>query len=314
MLLTKRKLDLSPTASSVRLARSWVTQILTDIGRGDLVDSAELGVSELVTNALIHSQPPLSIRLRGTRDHPRIEVLDGSPDPPRATSVTPTPDEVSSINLTTFGRGLTLVAMMSRSWGADLSHDGTSKAVWFEPAAELRDEDADLRGVVFGGLEPEEQVPTSPTSDQVPVLLLRLPATMFGLLRRYHFELRREMRLLSMSAPGEYPLAVRISETFADGDRQRRQAIGISRLDKAILAGEQSVDLQYYVSSDTPETMGRIRDQLEEAYDTFSDDQLLAMRPPQLLTELQTWYFTEFEKQGRGEPPTPWTGPLTLDP
>lgn len=314
MLLTKRKLDLPPTASSVRLARSWVTQILADIGRADLVDAAELGVSELVTNALIHSQPPLSIRLRGTHDHPRIEVLDGSPHPPQPTSVTPTPDEVSSINLTTFGRGLTLVAMMSRSWGADLNHDGTGKTVWFEPAAELREEDADLRGVIFGGLEPEEHVPTTPTSDQVPVLLLRLPAAMFGMLRRYHFELRREMRLLSMSAPAEYPLAVRISEAFADGDRQRRQAIGISRLDKAIVAGEQSIDLQYYVSSDAPATMGRIRDLLEDAYETFSSDQLLSMRPPPVLTDLQSWYFSEFENQGRGEPPTPWTGPLTLDP
>lgn len=314
MLLTKRKLDLPPTATSVRLARSWVTQILNEIDRSDLVDAAELGVSELVTNALIHSQPPLSIRLRGTRDHPRIEVLDSSPDPPQPTSVTPTPDEVSSINLTTFGRGLTLVAMMSRNWGADLNHDGTGKTVWFEPAAELRDEDADLRGVVFGGREPEVQAPASPTAEHVPVLLGRLPATMFGLLRRYHFELRREMRLLSMSAPSEYPLAVRISETFTIGDRQRRQAIGVARLDQAIIGGEQAVDLQYYVSSDTPATMARIRDQLEEAYDTFSDDQLLAMRPPQLLTELQSWYFTEFERQGRGEPPNPWTGPLTLDP
>ena len=87
--LTKRSLVLPATPPSVKLARSWVSKILEEIGRGDLVDAAQLGVSELVTNALIHSQPPLSVRVRGTIDHPRIEVVDSSPVPPQRTPVTP---------------------------------------------------------------------------------------------------------------------------------------------------------------------------------------------------------------------------------
>src|SRR6201747_2582884 len=100
--LTKRSLVLPASPPSVRLARSWVSQILAEIGREDLVDAAQLGVSELVTNALIHSQPPLSVRVRGTVDHPRIEVGDSSPVPPPPAPNAPAPEDVDDFNVTTF--------------------------------------------------------------------------------------------------------------------------------------------------------------------------------------------------------------------
>ena len=68
MPLTKRSLVLPASPPSVKLARSWVSKILAEIGREDLVDAAQLGVSELVTNALIHSQPPLSGRVMNPRE------------------------------------------------------------------------------------------------------------------------------------------------------------------------------------------------------------------------------------------------------
>ena len=50
--------------------------------------------------------------------------------------------------MTTFGRGLDLVAMMSSRWGSDLAHDGRSKSVWFEPSGDARVE-AHLEGEIF---------------------------------------------------------------------------------------------------------------------------------------------------------------------
>ena len=129
MPLTRRSLALPASPPSVKLARSWVCTVLKDIGRDDLIDAAQLGVSELVTNALIHSRPPLLVRMLGTVDHPRIEVVDSSPVPPQRAPVAPAPDEVDDFNLTNYGRGLDLVAMMSARWGADLGHDGRTKTV-----------------------------------------------------------------------------------------------------------------------------------------------------------------------------------------
>jgi hypothetical protein len=295
----------------VKLARSWVSKILSEIGRDDLVDAAQLGVSELVTNALIHSQPPLSVRVRVTVDHPRIVVVDSSPVPPQRAPNAPEPDEVDDFNLTTFGRGLDLVAMMSSRWGSDLAHDGRSKSVWFEPSRHARVEDH-LEGEIFIFDPDLADSPEILDGERMPLQLLGVPARLFGEMRRFHFEIRRELRLLAMTAPEDYPLATQITQVFVQADRERRSSAGISRLDKAIASGEQTVDLHYEVPVSTPATMARIRDLLDEVYDVFSGDHLLALRPPDLLVDLQNWYFTEFERQGRGEEPLRWSGPSTM--
>jgi hypothetical protein len=290
-----------------------VSKVLEEIGREDLVDAAQLGVSELVTNALIHSEPPLSVRFRGTVDHPRIEVVDSSPVPPQRAATAPEPDDVDDFNLTTFGRGLDLVAMMSRRWGSDLAHDGRSKSVWFEPSGQARYE-SHLEGEIFD-FDPEvAEGPLLEDGPRLPLRLLGVPARIFGEMRRYHFEVRRELRLLAMTAPEDYPIAMEITEIFVQADRERRSSAGISRLDQAIADGVDSVDLEYMVPISTPRTMGRIRDLLSEVYRALSREHLLAMRPPDVVVDLETWYFTEFERQGNGENPLRWTGPTSIPP
>ncbi|MCW2847543.1 MAG: ATP-binding protein [Marmoricola sp.] len=313
MPLSKRSLVLPASPPSVKLARSWVSKVLEEIGREDLVDAAQLGVSELVTNALIHSQPPLSVRVRGTVDHPRIEVVDSSPVPPQRAPVAPEIEDVDEFNMTTFGRGLDLVAMMSRRWGSDLAHDGRSKSVWFEPSG-LAKYESHLEGEIFDfdpDLLGDEDVSEGP---RMPMRLLGVPAKLFGEMRRYHFEVRRELRLLAMTAPDDYPLATQITEIFVQADRERRSSAGISRLDKAIADGSDSIDLDYHVPASTPTTMARIRDLLSEVYRALSQEHLLSLRPPDLIVELETWYFTEFERQGVGEKPQRWTGPTSMPP
>jgi hypothetical protein len=297
----------------VRLARSWVSKVLEEIGREDLVDAAQLGVSELVTNALIHSQPPLSVRVRGTIDHPRIEVVDSSPVPPQRAPVAPEPEDVDEFNLTTFGRGLDLVAMMSRRWGSDLAHDGLSKSVWFEPSGQAHFE-THLEGEIFDFDLEFTDSPAIADGPRIPLFLLGVPAMLFGEMRRYHFEVRRELRLLAMTAPDDYPLATAITEIFVQADRERRSSSGISLLDQAIADGLESVDLEYRVPVSTPDTMARIRDLLDEVYRALSQEHLLALRPPDVLVDLQTWYFTEFERQGDGQEPRRWTGPISMPP
>ena len=84
-------------------ARRWVVDTCLDIDRPELVECAELGTSELVTNALLHADPPISVRVRGTREHPRVEVRDGSTTAPQLPSPVD-PDDVESLMLT-FGLG-----------------------------------------------------------------------------------------------------------------------------------------------------------------------------------------------------------------
>ena len=312
MPLTKRSLVLPASPPSVRLARSWVSRVLTEIGRQDLVDSAALGVSELVTNALIHSQPPLSIRIRGTIDHPRIEVVDSSPVPPQRAPIAPDPADVDDFNVTTFGRGLDLIAMMSARWGSDLAHDGRGKSVWFEPSGPDREDQPS--GEIFAFDPDLEQDPDLGEVERIGIRLLGLPPRLFEMMRRFHFETRRELRLLAMTAPEDYPIASEITEVFTQADRERRAALGVEALDRAIEDRLTSIDLEYVVPVTAPTTMARVRDLLQEVYRAFSQEHLLALRPPEVIVRLQDWYFTEFERQGDEEAPTRWDGPTTMPP
>ncbi|ROR92604.1 ATP-binding protein [Nocardioides aurantiacus] len=310
--LTKRSLVLPASPPSVKLARSWVTRVLAEIGRDDLVESAALGVSELVTNALIHSKPPLSVRIRGTVDHPRIEVVDSSPVPPQRSEMSPEPEDVDDLNVTTFGRGLDLVAMMSARWGSDLAHDGSSKSVWFEPQGDS--DESGRTGEIFDfdpdfGLEDSAEGGDEP---QLSIQLLGLPPRLFSLLRTFYYETRRELRLLSLTSPEGYPLAHEMTAAYVQADRERRVVVGISTLDQAIADGLETVDLDYLVPATAPATMSRLRDLYVEIYREFADEHLLALRPPEVIVQLQNWYFTEFERQGRGDPPLPWDGPTTV--
>jgi anti-sigma regulatory factor (Ser/Thr protein kinase) len=113
-------------ASSVSAARRYVREVLREVGAADLEESAELGVSELVTNAVLHARSAFTVAVRevgGGRI--RIEVSDTSPLP-----LQPRPSALSA----TTGRGLQLVADLSVDWGVEEPvTGGPGKTVWFEP-------------------------------------------------------------------------------------------------------------------------------------------------------------------------------------
>ncbi|MDQ6642318.1 MAG: ATP-binding protein [Actinomycetota bacterium] len=288
----------------MRLAREWVNRMMTDIGRDDLVDSAELGVSELVTNALIHSAPPVAVRVRGTHAHPRIEVADRSLVPPHPTDLTDDEDDL----LSTFGRGLALVALHSARWGSDIDDDGRGKTVWFEPVNQPRDEVQiegdlfDLDALVGGRIGPGGPIET------IQIHLLGMPVVAFVDLRRHYNELRRELRLLALANPERYPLAVEVSEVTLQVEMERRQSTGLERLDEAEGLGKESVDLVYTAPATAPATMARLAELLSQATVFFDTETLLSLRPTERQQQVQSWYLGEFVRQGAGEQPQPWSG------
>jgi hypothetical protein len=112
---------LAPGPAEVGRARAVVREQLHDWGLARLVDSAELLVSELVTNAVRHSHGrPLELRLvRG--ETLLCEVDDDDHTLPTLLGTEPTAE---------VGRGLRVVSTLAREWGA--SRTGTGKTVWFE--------------------------------------------------------------------------------------------------------------------------------------------------------------------------------------
>jgi serine/threonine-protein kinase RsbW len=115
------------TAASVGEARRHLVSDLLEAGvRGSAVTDAALVFSELLSNALQHGQPLPGGAVQaawqlddGTL---RVSVSDGGGSTqPQLGQPGPT---------ATGGRGLRIVARLSRQWGTSSGHDGTT--VWAE--------------------------------------------------------------------------------------------------------------------------------------------------------------------------------------
>jgi anti-sigma regulatory factor (Ser/Thr protein kinase) len=308
----KRTLALPASPPSVRLARDWVTGVLRDIGRDELAESARLAVSELVTNAILHAEPPMTVHVRGTTDHPRVEVTDQSLTPPQRRNSHRLMDLDDERSWSTMGRGLDLVASYSDRWGADISPNGLGKVVWFEPSDGLQEDPVD--GEVFSMDDALAELGAEPVDpeDLITIDLIGMPVELFSHLRRHFNELGRELRLLAISDPVAYPLAVAFAETFVQVEYERRQVVGLDVLDRAIMDGLRSIDLHYAAPPSAPATMERLSEQISQVYDQLTGRVLLAVRPPDVLIDLEQWYLGEFRRQAGGKEPVAWDGPLRL--
>jgi len=314
MPLNRPALTLGRGSRGVQDARRWVVLTCRDIGRDDLTECAELGVSELVTNALLHGAEPVQVRVRGTVEHPRVEVRDASTEPP----VLPEPalaaeggslEGGSDDNVTvedesvllTFGRGLSIVARASDAWGADIEADG--KVVWFSPAARIS-EDAGVEGIISGDVRDREE---PEPADPVDVRVLGVPLRDYQAFSNHFRELRREVRLLALAHAHDYPFAGALSELFESLDRLLRDAVDREQLNEALVSGADVADLAVRTSRSAARPLGQFLDLLEVADEFARQHRLLALaRTPEQVT-FQRWFLGEYVRQADGAPPVPWS-------
>jgi anti-sigma regulatory factor (Ser/Thr protein kinase) len=110
---------LAAEASEVAVARARVRAALDGWGLHQLADTAELVVSELVTNAVRHATGPIELQVLLLDEIVSFSVADAKTPLPR-------------LRRTTFddegGRGLQLVSLLSSRWGARATVMG--KVVW----------------------------------------------------------------------------------------------------------------------------------------------------------------------------------------
>jgi PAS domain S-box-containing protein len=110
--------DLPPDPAVVAEARARTVRQLAAWGLGELAFTSEVLVSELVTNAIRHAQPPIQLRLimDGVLS---CEVSDGSSTAPHLRRA----DRYDE-----GGRGLMLIAQLAERWGT--RHTRTGKTIW----------------------------------------------------------------------------------------------------------------------------------------------------------------------------------------
>lgn len=102
-------------------ARRFVGEWFQDHGIDDAY-TAQLITSELVTNSILHGEPPIVVRVVVDESDglPVIEVEDGGDGSP---IVQPESDTATG------GRGLVLVSVLAKEWGTRPLHSG-GKVTW----------------------------------------------------------------------------------------------------------------------------------------------------------------------------------------
>jgi anti-sigma regulatory factor (Ser/Thr protein kinase) len=125
--LRRNYAELSVDPLSAAFARRHVGRVLASWGRGELIEAAELVISELVTNALkaavgspAVADPYIWIGLHQANGRVVLEVWDPCRTPPRR--VDAGPDALG-------GRGLLLVEDLAAEWGYRWPRTG-GKVVW----------------------------------------------------------------------------------------------------------------------------------------------------------------------------------------
>lgn len=130
MIEESQRVQLKSTPAAPRQARRHLVAFCDGLPE-HVVSAAELLISELVTNAVVHRSPAeldgdhaaITVNLRRTPDLLRVEVIDSDPTPVRAASWPSTPTEP--------GWGLHLLSQLATDWGFSPLPAGDGKTVWF---------------------------------------------------------------------------------------------------------------------------------------------------------------------------------------
>lgn len=320
----ERSATLPSEAISARTARRLVSSLLHDTGNDRWRDAAELAVSEVVTNAVLHARSP--IRLLATVDarQVRVEVRDDHPD---------LPTERHYDAQATTGRGMGLVAAVASSHGVR-SLGPVGKVVWFTVGDDAQErssgEDWPLtEGRPLEGSGSSTQLPTSAQEPEraqqdrrpgdLPVQLVGLPTTLWLAARQHHEAMLRELALRRLGVKGAS--ALHLAEADA-----AHTALGVA-LDRALSdprvtgggrltqpAGQPAtlpevaptLDLVLSLAPEQASSFGALQDTLDEGERLAGAGQLLVRPSLPEVTAVRDWACEQVISQLSGTGPSPW--------
>ena len=117
-----------PGAEAPGLARRFLRKTLSDQVAPTVIEVAQLLVSELVTNAVVHAASPVEVEASLDEAGLVVRVRDADTGPLVSRS--------GSTELDEGGRGFILIDRLAHSWGTE--HGGGRKTVWFRLATDDR--------------------------------------------------------------------------------------------------------------------------------------------------------------------------------
>jgi PAS domain S-box-containing protein len=294
-----RRLQAHP--ASVAIARRAVGDALRLARRDDLVEAAQLLVSEIVTNALVHAGTPIDFQASVGVTGLRVEVTDGS-------TQMPVPRTYGAMAGT--GRGLRLLEGLVDRWGT-LTHE-RGKTVWFELTSAVGLDP----GTAPLAQDPAEAVvaPGAADRDDVDVVLLNVPLLLHAAWQQHAEELLREYLLVALDrddptdalevhAAASSAMSVLHEHLPVPDLGEDPGALMASAVEPVVSRGRLLLPVS---RTDVPAF--EVLDETLGSALAMADSGELLTRPIQPeLRRLRRWLCQEVRRQARGEPPTAWS-------
>ena len=279
------ELVLGAQHDAVPRARRFVVESLRGIPDSQRED-AELVVAELVTNALLHGAPPITLRVHRNGEIVRLDVEDQGR---RRPVLVRNRDDAMT------GRGLSLVGCLARAWGVEPLGNG-SKVVWAELSptsnaatdAEL-DAALDIDDLLASWADLGESAePTFSVSlGSVPTaLLLEAKAQLDNLVRE--FTLAGSRADEGSGAPLSAELA-ELMQTVVHGFADARAQIKQQAL-AAAARGERHAELRLTLPLSAADAGERYLAALDEADSYARSARLLTLETPPAHRVFRDWY------------------------
>lgn len=308
-------LRLPPAAQSAGAARRFLRGLLAESGRERWTDAAELALSEVVTNGVLHAHTDLVLRVHLAEDAVEVEVQDANPTLPTQRRSAGADEEEA-----TTGRGLGLVAALTRDCGVRAEAQG--KVVWFvvgdEPAPTALDEDALLAAWDVDDAWAGE-APAEPTRE---VVLRGLPPTLWMAVREHHQALLRELVLYLAEHPHDTaPLDLALADEaralvwtalLEAVEQARDDGSAVDPLPEGhpsvLPVVPATVDLLLQVPERLGVAFGVLQDALDTAERLAVADLLLARPGLPEVVAVRDWACEQVVAQLSDVAPSPWPG------
>lgn len=266
----------------------------------DFLSDVELVVSELVTNATLHGEPPILVRLGTLNGCVRVEVADLGRT---------LPIQMLDGHNNTTGRGLSLVAALSRHWGIE-PNTPAGKVVWALVCQEAPGESAEAPQMDEEAILSAWPDLDDPADVRYTVRLGMVP-TDFLLAAKAHIDsVVREMELMrndrartgTSLPPGVELLIETVTTGFAEARSEiKRQAL------EAAARGDRVTALELHLPLEAADAGERYLAALDEADRFARSAQLLTLAAPPTHRAFRRWYVQSLVDQiralARGETP-----------
>ena len=270
----------SPAPVSASRCREFVREVLASHRSLDAwSDTAQLLVSELVTNSILHAQTIVGVVVTVYDGGLRVSISDSSP-----AEVTPRPASETS----TTGRGLDLVRLLADELGFVTRPAG--KEVWFS------------LGVVPRKVS--DRVHQGPAATSAPLRLEAVPWLLFLSWVPHAAAMVRETLLMSLSSPAGGD-QVPMEDLAAANEAIGYLAVAAAAADVPP-EGTTRTDLSMQLSPRLTDSFIQLQKVLRVAFKLAVIGSLLVRPAPPEVVALREWLCDEVARQSAGEPPTSW--------